>query len=200
MVVALVALVSSLTGGAVAATLITAGDLAKNAVRSPHIKNRGVKGKDIKPRALKTAHVKDGSLLRADFRRGQLPAGEQGPQGDPGEQGPKGDKGDPGDPATTLFGTIQFDGSPSTAGEHGLVSAERTGTGTYAFIFDRAVFDCVAFSEIGTQLGMIGAYFNNAVTKTSILSNEPRTVHVSVYEGNQANQPVDSNVVVGVVC
>ena len=103
MVVAVVALISSLTGGAVAATLITSSDIAKNAVKSKHIKNKGVKGKDLKGNAVKSKHVRDGSLLSDDFAAGQLPAGEVGPQGPagPAGAGPKGDKGDKGDPGDT---------------------------------------------------------------------------------------------------
>jgi hypothetical protein len=52
MVVALIALCSSLVAGATAATLITSKDIKRNAVR--------------------TKHVKNGSLLAKDFKRGQL--------------------------------------------------------------------------------------------------------------------------------
>jgi hypothetical protein len=107
MLVAIVALVSSMTGGAVAATLITSKDIAKNAVKSKHIKNKGVKGKDLKGNAVKSKHVRDGSLLSDDFAAGQLPAGETGPVGPAGPRGDKGDKGDPG-----ANGTNGADGAP----------------------------------------------------------------------------------------
>lgn len=113
MVVAVVALVSSLTGGAVAATLITGKDIAKNAIAKKHIKKNAVVSKK----------VKDGSLLAEDFKPGQLVAGApgatgpQGPKGDQGEAclptnplcvGPKGDKGDP--------GTNGVNGAPGAVG------------------------------------------------------------------------------------
>jgi hypothetical protein len=86
MVVALVALVSSLTGGAVAAPLITGDDIAKNAIAKKHIKKNAVVSKK----------VKDGSLLSKDFKAGQLPAGATGPVGPVGLAGAKGDTGDTG--------------------------------------------------------------------------------------------------------
>ena len=99
MVVAVVALVSSLTGGAVAATLITGDDIAQNAIAKKHIKKNAVVSKK----------VKNGSLLAKDFKAGQLVAGAPGPVGPAGAAclptipecvGPKGDKGDPGTPGT----------------------------------------------------------------------------------------------------
>ena len=88
LVVAVVALVFALGGGAYAAF-----KLPKNSVT--------------------TREVKDRSLLAKDFEKGQLPAGKtgaqgpigpQGPAGTPGakgETGPKGDNGSEGAPATT---------------------------------------------------------------------------------------------------
>jgi hypothetical protein len=66
-VIAVVALVLSFTGGAVAAATIT----------GKQIKDGSVTGKDVKTR----------SLLANDFKSGQLP---RGPQGLPGPQGPAG--------------------------------------------------------------------------------------------------------------
>jgi hypothetical protein len=107
-VVALIALVISMTGVAPAA-------------------KRWITGKDIKPGSITGANIKDGSLTSADLKgssfvgaRGpkgdagpqgqpgttgdQGPAGDPGPQGDPGPSGPKGDKGDPGDPGRDGIG------------------------------------------------------------------------------------------------
>ncbi len=58
----------------------------------------------LKRNAVNSAKVKNFSLLRADFKRGQVPAGPRGPQG---LQGSKGDTGPPGAPnpnADTLNG------------------------------------------------------------------------------------------------
>jgi hypothetical protein len=125
MAVALVALFSSLVGGAAAATLITGSDIAKNAIAKKH----------LKANAVRSGKVKDGSLLSKDFKPGQLVAGAPGPQGlagakgdpclpaDPACQGPKGDKGDTGSAgtngtngtngadATKLFATVKSTGA-----------------------------------------------------------------------------------------
>jgi hypothetical protein len=79
MVVAVIALVASSTGSAVAAQLITERIIAK-----------GVTEKLLAANAVTSPKVKNGSLLRKDFRSGQLPAGPQGPQGPRGPQGPEG--------------------------------------------------------------------------------------------------------------
>jgi hypothetical protein len=83
MIVALVALCSSLTGGAVAATLITGSDIKKNAIAKKHIKKN----------AVTTKKVDNGTLLLKDFEAGQLPAGQAGPQGSQGPQGGAGGTG-----------------------------------------------------------------------------------------------------------
>ena len=93
MVVAVVAVVLSLTGGAVAATLIKSDDIARNAVKSKHIANGKVKNKDLKNNTIKTTKVRNGTLLAEDFAEGQLAGGEQGPQG---LQGPPGEDGEDG--------------------------------------------------------------------------------------------------------
>jgi hypothetical protein len=91
-VVATLALVLAMTGGAYAA-----GVLPVNSVETKHLR----KG------AVTTAKVKDGTLTARDFAPGALPradaapgrdgaagpAGPQGPQGPQGERGPKGDTG-----------------------------------------------------------------------------------------------------------
>ena len=111
MIVAVVALVSSLTGGAVAATLVTGDDIARNAVTSQHIANGKVNGKDLKDNAVKTADVADGTLLAQDFQAGQLPAGGTGPQGQPGADGTDGTDGaDGADGANGANGANGLDG------------------------------------------------------------------------------------------
>lgn len=102
MVVAVVALVSSLTGGAVAATLITGSDIAKNAIAKKH----------IKANAVRSGKVKNGTLLAKDFKAGQLPAGAVGPQGPQGIPGAKGDTGAAG--ANGTNGTNGTDGDDFT--------------------------------------------------------------------------------------
>jgi hypothetical protein len=86
MVVAVVALVSSLTGGAVAATLITGGD----------IKNGSIAKKDLKKNSVNTKKVQNQTLIADDFAPGQLREGVQGIQGLKGDKGEKGEQGDRG--------------------------------------------------------------------------------------------------------
>jgi Collagen triple helix repeat (20 copies) len=71
------ALFVALSGTAYAATL------PRNSVGTAQLKRN----------AVTSAKVKPGSLLGSDFRRGQLPAGPQGPQGARGPEGPAGARG-----------------------------------------------------------------------------------------------------------
>jgi hypothetical protein len=107
MVVALVALCSSLTGGAVAATLLTGKDIAKGAIAKKH----------LKADAVRSGKVKDGSLLSQDFKAGQLPAGSRGPQGLPGAKGDTGAAGAQG--AQGLPGAKGDAGAAGAAGAKG---------------------------------------------------------------------------------
>ena len=151
MVVALVALVSSLTGGAVAATLIDSGDIQNGSVTGKDLKNLTVARKDIKNNAINSGKVANGSLLTADFAAGQIPG--TGPQGPAGPKGDKGDKGDPGDPgapgapgapATKLWAVVDGDG----AGEgtlirgSGVVAVSKDAEGQYSVTFNQAVDTC----------------------------------------------------------
>jgi hypothetical protein len=83
MLVAVVALVSSLTGGAVAATLIGTGDIQNGAVTKKKLHKNSVNSKKVKNKTLKAK----------DFAEGQLEQGVQGIQGLQGEKGEKGDTG-----------------------------------------------------------------------------------------------------------
>lgn len=76
LIVAVVALFASLTGGAVAASLIT--------------------GKNVKDGSLTGKDVKDRSLLAKDFKKGQVPKGAVGKAGPVGPAGVPGAKGDAG--------------------------------------------------------------------------------------------------------
>ena len=91
MVVALVALVSSLTGVAVGATLITGADVKNGSIGTKDLKNGGVTAKDLKRNSVRTKKVKNGSLLAQDFAPGEFPG-----TGPTGPEGPKGDDGAPG--------------------------------------------------------------------------------------------------------
>jgi hypothetical protein len=122
-VVAIIALVFAMAGGAVAASKITGKDIARNAVTGKHVKDRSLTPKDFRgsvrgprgltgpagpagaqgPKGLAGARGPIGPQGPAGGQPGpqgpqgeQGPAGEQGPQGEPGPEGPTGPKGDPG--------------------------------------------------------------------------------------------------------
>ena len=84
LVIACLALAITLSGTAVAASVA----LAPGSVGTPQLKNN----------AVTTTKVKNGTLLRADFKRGQLPAGSAGPAGPAGSAGPAGPAGPAGAP------------------------------------------------------------------------------------------------------
>ena len=86
MLVAVVALILSLTGGALAASLITTGDIQNGAVTKKKLHKNAVNSKKVKNKTLKAK----------DFAEGQLEAGVQGIQGLKGEKGDKGEQGDTG--------------------------------------------------------------------------------------------------------
>jgi hypothetical protein len=110
MLVALVALLSSLVGGATAATLITGADIAKKSIGSKHIKKN----------AVRTKHVKNATLLAEDFKPGQLPAGATGPQGAAGTAGERGEKGEKGEAGTN--GTNGTNGATGPRGPSDAIS------------------------------------------------------------------------------
>ncbi len=86
MVIALVALSSSLAGAATGATLLTGKDIG----------NKSLTGKDLKRKTVTSKHVKNRSLVAKDFKKGQLPVGAIGPVGPEGPTGPAGPPGEAG--------------------------------------------------------------------------------------------------------
>jgi hypothetical protein len=83
--IGIAALFVALSGTAYAATL------PRNSVGTAQLKRD----------AVTSSKVKNGALRAVDFRRGQLPAGPQGPKGDTGPQGDPGLKGDTGTRGST---------------------------------------------------------------------------------------------------
>ena len=105
LVVSVVALVSSLTGGAVAAKLITSKDVKDNSLTSIDIKNR--------------------SLLAKDFKAGQLPRGAAGPAGAPGAAGKDGAAGAAGkDGAPGTPGSPGAPGAPGSAVAYATIASD----------------------------------------------------------------------------
>ena len=68
---------------ALGGTSVAAVGLAKDSVGA----------KQLKPGAVRSEEIRDRSLLAKDFRRGELPKGDQGPAGARGAQGPAGPQG-----------------------------------------------------------------------------------------------------------
>jgi hypothetical protein len=171
MVVAVVALVSSLTGVAIGAALITGDDIARKAIAKKHLK------KD----AVVTKKVKNGTLLADDFKAGQLKEGVQG------IEGLKGDKGDPGEDgrdgadganATALWAVINGDTGATFRGSH-VTSSTHNGNGSYTVTFDRSVASCAFMATIGgndlTQ--------PNASTGTARSPSDVNAVNVATFAG-----------------
>jgi hypothetical protein len=113
MVVALVALSSSLASGAMAAKLLTGKDIA----------NGSITGKDLKGSSVTSKHVKDRTLEKRDFRRGHLLFGQIGPVGPAGPEGPEGPRGATGPMGPTgaagADGADGADGAPGPPGPPG---------------------------------------------------------------------------------
>jgi hypothetical protein len=140
MVVALVALLSSLTGGAVAATLIDSGD----------IKNGSITKKDLHKNSVNTKKVKNKTLKADDFAPGELKQGVQGIQGlkgDKGEPGRDGTDGTDGADATALWAVVGSDGT-TYRGSH-VTNSTRNSQGIYTVTFDRNVASCAFSATIG---------------------------------------------------
>ena len=190
MLVALVALVSSLTGGAVAATLINSDDIAKNAVKRKHIKKNAVNSKK----------VDNGTLLAKDFKAGQLREGVQGIQG---LQGPKGDKGEPGEDgqdgadgadgadATALWAVINGDTGATRRGSH-VTNSVRNSAGFYTVTFDRNVAGCAFSATLGDENVSIG---HIGVARTP---DTPNSLNVDTF--NSANTFADAEFQLAVFC
>jgi hypothetical protein len=123
LVVASLALLVSLTGTSVAAVDQL---LPRGSVGTLQLKNN----------AVTTKKVKNGSLLRADFKRGQIPAGARGPAGPTGPTGPAGPAGAAGaagatGPAGTAyaFAEVQPSGTLIAGRFKGLTQANVTSPG-----------------------------------------------------------------------
>jgi len=126
MVVACTALMFAMTGAGYAA-----GMLGPNTVGTKELKANGVV----------SSKVKNGSLMRADFKRGQIPAGPQGPQGAQGAQGPQGTQGIQGvqGPAGPGAQWATVSGSGTILRQSGGITAAKVQTGGYRVTFPEAV-------------------------------------------------------------
>ena len=75
------------------AAFVALGGVSYAAITLP---KNSVGARQIKKDAVNSAKVKNHSLRAVDFKRGQLPAGREGPRGENGPQGPEGPRGENG--------------------------------------------------------------------------------------------------------
>jgi hypothetical protein len=122
MVVACLALLVSLTGTSVAAVSQL---VPRNSVGTPQLKSN----------AVNSSKVRNGSLLRADFRRGQIPAGPTGPPGPAGAAGAAGPAGPAGPGAR--WALVRPDGG-IVAQSGGITLAAKPSSGVYILNFGSA--------------------------------------------------------------
>jgi hypothetical protein len=185
MVVALTALVSSLTGVAAGAALIDSGD----------IKDGSITKKDLHKNSVNTKKVDNKSLKANDFAPGELKNGVQGiqglqgPKGAPGEDGADGADGAD---ATALWAVINGDTGATFRGSH-VTSSTRNGNGSYTVTFDRNVASCAFMATIGgndlTQ--------PNASTGTARSPSDVNAVNVATFAGGGF---ADADVSLAVFC
>ena len=117
-----------------------------------------MRGRDIRNGTIRSGDVGTGSLLAADFKAGQLPAGERGPQGLPGQD------------ATKLFAYIRDPGLASNAmveygsGVTGIT--DLVGDNAYSVNFNRSVTNCVVLANAGVG-DPAGMSLGKAATRSS---------------------------------
>jgi hypothetical protein len=99
--------------------------LSVNSVRSKHINDGEVKAADLATNAVTSTKVRDASLLAADFKAGQIPAGQAGPAGPAGAAGSPGPQGLQG--SAGAQGPAGADGSALAAGQVAVVGGDIVG-------------------------------------------------------------------------
>ncbi len=162
MLVAVVALISSLTGGAVAATLIDTGD----------IQNGAVTKKKLHKNSVNTKKVKNKTLKAKDFAPGQLEQGVQGIQGLQGDKGEKGDQGDTGEPGSAAgYVLVEPNGTIDASRSKNVAQAQvehTAGTGVYCFDVDFVVKSAVGASD--------NSFANNDTITSAAVNDSPGSV------------------------
>lgn len=141
-----------------------------------------------------TVQVKDFSLLSRDFKRGQLPAGKQGPPGPPGAAG-----------AGAKWALV----GPSGAiiAQSGGISSRHAGTGYYVLDFGASVQGHLIFASYSRSSddrgapGELRAGICTTATNEGdncVTGNDPRFVAVITYDAGSV-LPVDHSFYVAVV-
>lgn len=134
MIVAVIALIAGLGGGAIGATLITGAQIKDGSVTGADIRDKSLAGKDLKDSSVTGALVRNGSLQANDLSsaaRASLRAG--GVAGSPGVAGPQGPPGPQGQPGTaTAYGQVLLGMTPAWDRMSGFPEApDRVGNGVY---------------------------------------------------------------------
>jgi hypothetical protein len=119
---------------------VTGSKLANNSVTASKVKNSALSGSDLRDNSITGADVRAGTLQASDFAAGQLP---------------KGEKGDKGDPATSIFGVIAENGTPSASKNIGVISVNGN---QYTVSFNQDVSKCAAVTTlVGGPAGTVTA-------------------------------------------
>jgi hypothetical protein len=154
-VIASIALLLAMTGGAVAAT---------NALEKESVGTR-----QLKKEAVNSNKVKNNSLRAVDFKAGQLPEGPRGTQGAKGETGAKGAQGAEGPqgvPGTAkAYGVVASNGNLNTGSFGGLV-AERKGEGEYCISIEGQPVSALANMQVAADYGSSSTTFWSPATQT----------------------------------
>jgi hypothetical protein len=131
-----------------------------------------------------TVQVKDFSLLARDFKRGQLPAGKQGPPGPAGPAGPAG--------AGAKWALVGPSGN--IIAQSGGITARRAGDGYYVLDFGASVAGhliLASYSRSSDDRNARGSVWAGPCTTATnegdncVTGNDPRFVAVITYSENQ---------------
>ena len=158
MVVSVVALVSGLTGSAIAgpaADLISGKQVKKGSITSRHVRDGSLQLRDLNSKA-RSAMSRNGSANQPGPRGATGPQGPQGvpgtqgPQGERGPQGPKGEAGVPGTPGpkySPSFAVLNTDGTLKVGND--VLKTARVGVGSYTVEFANNIDQCALGATVG---------------------------------------------------
>jgi hypothetical protein len=193
MVVASIALLAALGGTGVAAVAnvpdnsVGTAKLKNNAVTAPKIAGNAVNSAKIANNAVTSSEIKNASIQPADLSASAKTAGPQGPAGPAGPSGPAGAA------ATSLWASVDQNGT--LVRNKGATAAQRNGTGSYQVIFNQDVTGCVYLSQPG------GPTTGNSFAESSAaqLPNIPAGVRVLITNAS-ATAFADAPFFVAVFC
>jgi hypothetical protein len=175
MVVAIVALVVSLSGVSYAVATITSSDIVNGSIRNRDFKDGTLRGQEAKRDGFGEGSIKEQSLDTS-----KLDASKLGPVPTAGA-------------ADGLVRHAVVASNGGTVRSRGITSTARTGAGQYQAIFDRDVRNCAYFATLGDesaaapgtgQIAVTSAAGNvngvRVVTRNSVGELADRSFHVTV--------------------